>query len=259
VEVVSEKQVGGIQARLLAWFERNRRDFPWRHSHNPYTVLVTEKLLQQTAARDSVVKAFHDLTTLYPSVSELADADDAELERILAPLGFHYRAKELKVLASTLLEEHGGSIPAELNQLKALPGIGDYMARAVLSFAYGQDIAVVDTNVARFLYRVFAIAGRLHLVLEGPDPLHKGLHLLVGRQRPLDLALDAVGGQQVLRHGAPPHYGWALPALTLTTNESRSDRHVRPRKVRKSEKWPLASSGTLFFGPAAVPWAFLSL
>lgn len=159
MEAVDDKRISGIQDWLLAWFERSRRDFPWRHTDNPYIVLVTEKLLQQTAARDSVVKAFHDLTTLYPSVSELADADDAELERILAPLGFHYRAKELKVLARTLLEEHGGSVPADLKQLKALPGVGDYMARAVLSFAYGQDVAVVDTNVARFLYRVFAIPG----------------------------------------------------------------------------------------------------
>ncbi len=159
MEAIGEKRASCIQERLLDWFERNSRDFPWRHTRNAYVVLVTEKLLQQTAAREPVVRAFHELTTLYPSVPALARAEDSELQRILAPLGFHYRAKELKVLARTLLEQHSGSVPADLKQLKALPGVGDYMARAVLSFAYGRDVAVVDTNVARFLYRVFAISG----------------------------------------------------------------------------------------------------
>lgn len=81
VMATEEQQVSGIQDRLLAWFERNRRDFPWRHTDNPYVVLVTEKLLQQTAAREPVVRAFDDLTTLYPSVSALADADDADIAK----------------------------------------------------------------------------------------------------------------------------------------------------------------------------------
>lgn len=143
------------------WFEENCRDFPWRHTRDPYVVLLAEKLLQQTAARRVVVDAFQNLVSAYPSTKALADANIGDLEKIFAPLGFHYRAKELKVLANALLERHQGLVPADLGDLKSLPGIGDYAARAVLSFAYGQDVPIVDTNVARFLYRVFAIPGPL--------------------------------------------------------------------------------------------------
>jgi A/G-specific adenine glycosylase len=122
---------------------------------------VAEKLLQQTAARPVVVAAFEEFMGRYPSVEDLAEARVPDLEKIFTPLGFHYRAAELKALASALVEWHGGKVPADLRLLKALPGVGDYVARAVLSFAYGRDAAVVDTNVARFLYRIFGIPGPL--------------------------------------------------------------------------------------------------
>ena len=158
---IKGEQVAGLQDRLLVWFPYNRRDFPWRYTDNPYVILVAEKLLQQTAARDAVVKAFREVVERYPSVNALADAEPEALERILAPLGFHFRARDLKAMSKFMLQHHGGSVPADLEELKLLPGVGEYIARAVLSFAYGQDVAVVDTNVARFMYRVFGIPGSL--------------------------------------------------------------------------------------------------
>ncbi len=156
-----DRDIPELQDRLLAWFASNRRDFPWRRTSDPYAVLVAEKLLQQTAARKVVVDAYQTLVGTYPSAEALAGARSEHLGSVIAPLGFHYRAKELKALGVALLDRHAGKVPAQLQELKALPGVGDYAARAVLSFAYGQDVPVVDTNVARFLYRVFAISGRL--------------------------------------------------------------------------------------------------
>ena len=149
------------QTRILAWFENEARDFPWRRLRDPYAILVAEKLLQQSAARLRTSAAFEEIIRLYPAPAALADAEPAILESIIAPLGLKYRAGELRLLGQALVERHGGVVPLDLAGLLALPGIGDYAARAVLSFAYGQDVPVVDVNVARLLYRVFGISGPL--------------------------------------------------------------------------------------------------
>lgn len=153
--------VMALQDRLLEWHSANQRDFPWRRTSDPYAILVAEKLLQQTAARRVVVAAFETLVARYPAVEDLARARAGDLREIVAPLGFHYRADELKALAAALIERHGGQVPDDLRLLKDLPGVGDYAGRAVLSFAYGRDVPVVDTNVARFLYRIFGLPGPL--------------------------------------------------------------------------------------------------
>lgn len=150
-----------FQESLLAWFERERRGFPWRLRSDPFAILIAEKLLQQTAARPIVVTAYEQVLQRYPSPHDLAAADINDLEEIVRPLGFTYRARELISLAQALVEQHEGRVPNTLPALLALPGVGDYAARAVLSFGFGEDVPIVDTNVARFLYRLYCLPGRL--------------------------------------------------------------------------------------------------
>ncbi len=156
--MLSEDRKSKFQACIFRWFKEFRRDFPWRNTSNPFYILLAEKLLQQSVARVTVVNAYSVLISKYPSPYILANADIRDLEEIIRPLGFLYRAKELKLLAQALVERHEGRIPPNLADLLILPGVGDYSARAVLSFAFGQDVPIVDTNVARFLHRMFAIA-----------------------------------------------------------------------------------------------------
>lgn len=154
---LSLSQISSLQESLLSWFAENQRQLPWRGTSSPFAILVAEKLLQQTAAREFVVQAYLELVDRYPSPDDLARANTEDLEGIVAPLGLKYRATELKRLGQVLAEAHGNSVPNDYETLKQLPGIGEYIARAVLSFAFQDHIAVVDTNVARFLFRVFAI------------------------------------------------------------------------------------------------------
>lgn len=158
---MENNDVAELQSRLISWFETNQRHFPWRETSDPYAVLVAEKLLQQTAAREVVVEIFAELLCRYPRPLDLAQADVVEIQKIIAPLGFIYRAQELLDLARVIVEQYEGRVPSTLPDLKKLPGVGDYIARAVLSYAYGLDVPVVDTNVARFLYRVSGMPGRL--------------------------------------------------------------------------------------------------
>lgn len=147
-----------ISDRLLEWFEDAQRRFPWRETGDPYAVLVAEKLLQQTVARDSVIEVYRDLLDAYPTVDALAEANVENVLGIIHPLGLHYRAKELVTLAQLIHNKCDGRIPQELDSLLALPGVGDYISRAVLCFAFGKKVPVVDTNVARILHRVLGLS-----------------------------------------------------------------------------------------------------
>jgi A/G-specific adenine glycosylase len=158
---ITEESKVELQERLLEWFERKGRNFPWRSQPSPFAVLIAEKLLQQTAAIDKLIEVYDRIINSYSTPRLLADADISTLEYIIQPLGFRYRAKELRDMANELIARHNGEVPRDLKKLTELPGIGDYAARAVLSQAFGEDMPVVDTNIARFLYRMFGLKGPL--------------------------------------------------------------------------------------------------
>ncbi|MCA9730574.1 A/G-specific adenine glycosylase [candidate division KSB1 bacterium] len=157
--MVTEENKSIFQNKILAWFVSEKRDFPWRQDLNPYKVLIAEKLLQQTQVNENVIRAYKQLLKKYPSPTDLAEADIADVEVIIRPLGFIYRARELCKMAQELVKIHNGQVPNELRKLLDLTGIGDYCARAVLSFSFDKDVPIVDTNVARFLYRLYEIPG----------------------------------------------------------------------------------------------------
>jgi A/G-specific adenine glycosylase len=120
--------------------------------------MVAEKLLQQTAVNEKVVTAYEEIISQYPTVESLARALPSDLKRIILPLGFSYRADELPRLAQAIIDrEQENKIPDKLEELLSLPGIGDYAARAILSFSYNAEVPIVDTNIARLLHRIFGI------------------------------------------------------------------------------------------------------
>jgi DNA (cytosine-5)-methyltransferase 1 len=146
-----------LQKSLLQWFQKHQRSFPWRKTRAPFRVLLAEKLLQQTAATAKVVEAYDTMVRRYRTPFALARASKTEVAAIISPLGFHYRGPELIRLAQVIVRRHAGKLPRDLKDLLALPGVGDYCARAVLAFAHGLPVPVVDTNVARFLKRYWGL------------------------------------------------------------------------------------------------------
>ena len=156
---LSKLYVLKIQTCLLDWFRLSGRQFPWRQTHDPYAMLLAEKLLQQTVVREGVVRAYNNLLAAYPTPAALVEADVENIRAMIQPLGLYYRAQELVALAREISEKYDGHVPQDFKSLMALPGVGDYIARAVLCFAFGQDVPIVDTNVARILYRLFRLPG----------------------------------------------------------------------------------------------------
>lgn len=141
---------------VLAWYGREARDLPWRATRDPYAILVSEIMLQQTQV-SRVEPSYRAFLARWPSVTSLAGAALGDVLIAWRGLGYNRRARNLHRAAVAIAREHGGVVPSDLAALRALPGIGDYTARAVLAFGFGRPEAPVDTNVGRVLAR--AVAG----------------------------------------------------------------------------------------------------
>lgn len=141
---------------LILWWEENKRNFPWRETIDPYKILCSEILLQQTNA-EKVEKIYNKLLNKFPEVDNLAEAEISELEELINPLGLIYRAERLKKIAQISVEKYEGEIPQKKENLMKLPGVGHYAANAVMSFAYEKEFGVLDTNTIRILKRFFGI------------------------------------------------------------------------------------------------------
>ncbi len=139
---------------LLAWYGRQGRDLPWRQTCDPYAILVSEIMLQQTQV-DRVLPKYHAFLAAFPNFAELAVAPTDAVIRAWAPLGYNQRAVRLQAIARVVMTEHEGQMPTTLDGLLALPGIGRYTAGAIACFAHGQAVATVDTNIRRVLTRIF--------------------------------------------------------------------------------------------------------
>jgi A/G-specific adenine glycosylase len=139
---------------LLRWFRRYGRDLPWRRTRDPYHIIVSEFMLQQTQV--SRVEAYYTrFLERYPTIESLASASAATVRESWDGLGYYRRASNLHRLAQEVVRGHGGLVPSDPNQLRQLPGVGRYTAGAVASFAFERSTAAVDTNVARVLRRAF--------------------------------------------------------------------------------------------------------
>jgi A/G-specific adenine glycosylase len=142
-----------IRDGLLGWFKENARELPWRRTRDPYAILVSEVMLQQTQV-DRVLPYFRRFLERFPTVEALAAAPTADVIRIWSGLGYNRRAVNLQRAARTVVDELGGSFPDDPADLRKLPGIGAYTAGAIAAFAHERDVVFLDTNMRRVISRV---------------------------------------------------------------------------------------------------------
>ena len=153
---MKQKDIRNFQTKLLQWYESNQRPLPWRKTRNPYYIWVSEVMLQQTQV-NTVVDYYHRFINAFPQIENLAQADSQSVLKLWEGLGYYSRARNLHRAAGIVVTDYGGRIPDDIERLKRLPGIGDYIAAAVLSIAFGKPYAVVDGNVKRVLSRLLLI------------------------------------------------------------------------------------------------------
>ncbi|HYG71155.1 MAG TPA: A/G-specific adenine glycosylase [Actinomycetota bacterium] len=156
----------GLTPPLLRWYEDRRGAYPWRGSRDPYAVLVSEVMLQQTQAA-RVVPVYRRFLERFPDVATLAGADRADVVRAWEGLGHNRRAVAISEAARAILRDHDGRVPADVPVLRSLPGVGPYTAAAVAAIAFGVAVVGVDTNVRRVVSRVAAVADVSPLELDG--------------------------------------------------------------------------------------------
>jgi A/G-specific adenine glycosylase len=154
--------VARVHSYLLQWYQAEQRDLPWRSTTDPYAILVSEIMLQQTQV-DRVLPKYQQFLAAFPTLTALAQAPTADVITVWVPLGYNRRAVSLQAIARQVIAEYGGRIPDTIDELLKLKGIGRYTAGAIACFAYGKQVATVDTNIRRVLHRVF-------LGLELPEP-----------------------------------------------------------------------------------------
>ena len=231
--MITPPEPARLQGPLLAWFAANARDLPWRHTRDPYAILVAEMMLQQTQV-ERVRPKYLAFLSAFPTFEVLATAPTAAVIRSWSGLGYNRRAVNLQRIARVVQAKHGGVLPREVAALRQLPGIGPYTAGAVACFAFEQDVAFMDTNIRRVLRRACV----------GPDEQ---------TPPPTERELLTVGTALV-----PPGQGWAwnqalmeLGALVCTAANPTCWRCPLQAVCRAQQAWRAADATALT--PMVVP------
>jgi A/G-specific adenine glycosylase len=229
IQSIDREQLQRIQAQLIAWFEANGRDLPWRRTRDPYRILVSEIMLQQTQV-DRVKPKWEAFLQQFPTPKALAAAAPGNVIRAWAGLGYNRRALNLQRTAQAVLRDWAGQFPATPAQLRTLPGIGPYTAGAVACFAFERDVAFMDTNIKRVVQRVWI----------GPDDAPASEREL------LSIAEAAV----------PPGQGWAwnqaimeLGALICTAAKPRCQICPLRSECRAYAAWCAADEAVFTYTP----------
>ncbi len=154
------RQAGGLRRPLLRWYAAHERPLPWRATRDPYAIWVSEVMLQQTRV-ETVQPYWQRFLAAFPTVEDLASADEETVLASWSGLGYYGRARSLRQAAQAIVARHGGRFPRDPDAARALPGVGPYTAGAVLSIAFDAPEALVDGNVARLFARLFALEGEV--------------------------------------------------------------------------------------------------
>ena len=151
-----EEKIASFREKLLAWYDANKRDLPWRRAQDPYEIWISEIMLQQTRV-DTVIPYYERFLNWFPTVADLAHAPEEKLLKAWEGLGYYSRVRNMQKAAQQIMENHGGVFPSSYEEISKLKGIGPYTAGAIASIAFGLPEPAVDGNVMRVLARLFEV------------------------------------------------------------------------------------------------------
>jgi A/G-specific adenine glycosylase len=220
------KAINDLRTNLLAWYDQNRRDLPWRRTRDPYAIWISEIMLQQTRVA-AVIDRYHAFLRNFPSVQALAHAAEADVLALWSGLGYYRRARMLHKAAKAVVLEQGGIMPGTAAGLRQLPGIGAYTSAAIASITYGEPVAVVDGNVERVVQR---LAGWGSDKSEGQSELARNISQLANDLLDSDRAGDF--NQAMMELGATVCLPKNPQCLTCPISAACQTRGEHPTPVR---------------------------
>jgi A/G-specific adenine glycosylase len=225
VKLPAKSREDCFREQLLAWYDANARDLPWRKSRDPYCVWVSEIMLQQTRVA-AVIEHYHEFLRRFPTVKKLAAARESSVLAAWSGLGYYRRARMLHAAAKVVARERGGMFPQTAHEWRQLPGIGRYTAAAIASIAFGEVVAVVDGNVERVLQRVegMNLAG---------EEFWKMADNLLDRERPGDF------NQAMMELGATvctPRTPVCLTCPVIDLCATRGELEAKRKSVRQQKR-----------------------
>lgn len=235
---MQELQIQIIRQKILRWYRQNKRDLPWRRTSDPYAILVSEVMLQQTQV-DRVIPKYNEFLKRFPSIETLANASLGDVLRIWSGLGYNRRAKYLKEMAEMVQNGYKGHIPDTYDELRKLPGVGDYTANAVLCFAFKKKAPAVDTNVKNVIEQEFNCDANLRMHTNDTNKTHSHhshgdshhSHRLTRSKKETPLSLNHI--KNILLHLMPTdnpdeflHALMDYSAMTLSRPERKKDNSV---------------------------------
>lgn len=180
--------------KIINWYQKNKRDLPWRNTKDPYLIWLSEIILQQTRV-DQGMAYYHKFATEFPTVKDLANSDTEKVMKLWQGLGYYSRARNLHATASIITKNYKGKFPNDYSEILSLKGIGEYTAAAIASFAFDKPHAVVDGNVYRVLARVFGIETPIDSTL-GKKEFNSLANELLDKKNP------ALHNQSIMEFGA---------------------------------------------------------
>jgi A/G-specific adenine glycosylase len=222
---------------LTDWYKKNSRNLPWRETSDPYLIWLSEVILQQTRV-DQGLDYYYAFSRRYPTVKDLAEASEEEVLKLWQGLGYYSRARNLHAAARQVMGHFGGRFPATYSDLLSLKGVGDYTAAAVASIAGGEDVAVVDGNVARVISRLFAIGEPVNSA-KGHREVRTVAAELLDRKDPgtHNQAMMEFGALQCVP-GAPDCSVCPVAAYCVSRKEGTVDRYpVKRRKAAVTSRY----------------------
>lgn len=224
-----------FSARIVDWYQQNKRELPWRNTRDPYKIWLSEIILQQTRVAQGL-PYYQAFVQKYPTVKHLANATEQDVLRLWQGLGYYTRARNLHKCAKQVHEKNNGMFPASYAGLLNLPGVGEYTAAAIASFAFQEPVAVVDGNVYRVLSRVFGIDIAVNSP-QGKKAFRELANKLISQNRP-DLHNQAVMefGAQFCTPVNPPCDGCIFKTTCVARNQSLQRLlpvKIKSRKARK--------------------------
>lgn len=232
--IIATKQIHDFQSLIFSWWEKNRRDLPWRKTRDPYRILVSEVMLQQTQVL-RVLPKYAEFIKAFPTVDDLANASTAKILKVWKGMGYNRRAVYLKRTAEAVVADYQGKFPDSELLLTKLPGVGTYTARAIMVFAFGKNVAMVDTNIRQIFTHFFfnGLPQKEKLIQELADKL-----VPVGKSWAWHQALMDYGAIALPRNRPEQRRGTPVPFR-------ESNRFYRGRIIDVLRKLPISENKLL--------------